>query len=51
MFAVVHLTTYGAWVLPVDLAAGLLFAWQRRATGSWTASAVTHGAANVLVVL
>lgn len=51
LFAVVHLSTYGAWVLPIDLAAGLLFAWQRRATGSWTGPALTHAVANVLVVL
>jgi hypothetical protein len=37
--------------MPVDLAAGVLLGWQRWATGSWTASAVTHAAANVLMVL
>jgi membrane protease YdiL (CAAX protease family) len=51
LFAAVHVTVYGAWVLPLDLAAGLLFGWQRHATGSWAVPAVTHAAANLLVVL
>jgi membrane protease YdiL (CAAX protease family) len=51
LFAAVHVTVYGVWVLPLDLAAGLLFGWQRQATGSWTVPAVTHAAANLLVVL
>lgn len=51
LFAAVHVTVYGFWVLPLDLAAGLLFGWQRHATGSWVVPAVTHAAANVLVVL
>ena len=51
LFAVVHVTVYGAWVLPVDIAAGLVLGWQRAATGSWTVPALTHIVANVLVVL
>jgi membrane protease YdiL (CAAX protease family) len=51
LFALVHLTVYGAWVLPIDLAAGLLLGWQRWATGSWHAPAITHVTANVLVVI
>ncbi len=51
LFAAVHVTIYGLWVLPLDLAAGLLFGWQRQATGSWAVPAVTHAAANLLVVL
>ncbi|HYH51518.1 MAG TPA: CPBP family intramembrane glutamic endopeptidase [Acidimicrobiia bacterium] len=51
LFAAVHVTVYGLWVLPLDLAAGLLFGWQRRATGSWVVPAITHGVANLLVVL
>jgi membrane protease YdiL (CAAX protease family) len=51
LFAAVHVTVYGAWVLPLDLAAGLLFGWQRHATGSWTVPAATHAVANLLVVL
>ena len=50
-FALVHLTVYGAWVLPIDLAAGLVLGWQRWATGSWRAPAVTHAFANLLVVI
>jgi len=48
VFAVVHVPAYGIAALPVDLAAGLVFGWQRWASGTWTASAVTHAAANVL---
>jgi membrane protease YdiL (CAAX protease family) len=51
LFAAVHVTVYGAWVLPLDLAAGLLFGWQRHATGSWVVPAATHAVANLLVVL
>ena len=51
LFAAVHVTVYGLWVLPLDLAAGLLLGWQRRATGSWAVPAVTHALANLLVVL
>ena len=51
LFAAVHVTVYGAWVLPLDLAAGLLFGWQRHATGRWAVPAATHAVANLLVVL
>ena len=51
LFAVVHVTVYGAWVLPIDLAAGLILSWQRWATGSWSVPAVTHVLANLLVVI
>ena len=51
LFALVHLTVYGAWVLPIDLAAGLLLGWQRWVTGSWHAPAITHAFANLLVVI
>jgi len=51
LFAAVHVTVYGLWVLPLDLAAGLIFGWQRQATGSWGVPAVTHVVANLLVVL
>jgi membrane protease YdiL (CAAX protease family) len=51
LFAIVHVTTYGWWVLPLDLAAGLVFGWQRVTTGSWSAPAVTHVVVNLLVVL
>lgn len=51
VFAAVHLTVWGAWALPLDLAAGLLLSWQRAASGRWSVPAVTHGAANVAAVL
>jgi membrane protease YdiL (CAAX protease family) len=49
-FAVVHVPAYGVAALPVDVAAGLIFGWQRWATGSWVVAAVTHAAANLLQV-
>ncbi len=50
LFAAVHLTTYGVWVLPLDLAAGLIFGWQRLTSGSWRVPAVTHVVVNLLVL-
>jgi len=50
-FAAVHVTVYGPWVLPLDLAAGLVLGWQRWASGSWRVPALTHVLANLLVVL
>jgi membrane protease YdiL (CAAX protease family) len=51
LFALVHVTVYGWWVLPIDLAAGFVLSWQRWTTGSWKVPAVTHVLANLLVVL
>jgi membrane protease YdiL (CAAX protease family) len=51
LFAAVHVSVYGVWVLPIDLAAGLLLGWQRHASGSWAAPAATHVFANILVVI
>jgi len=51
LFALVHVSVYGFWVLPIDLGAGLLLSWQRWATGSWTVPACTHVLANLLVVM
>lgn len=51
LFAIVHVTVYGLWVLPIDLAAGLVLSWQRWASGSWRVPALTHVIANVLVVV
>jgi hypothetical protein len=51
LFAAVHVSIYGVWVLPLDLAAGLLLAWQRSVTGSWAAPAITHVVANLLIAL
>lgn len=45
-FAIVHVTVWGWWVLPLDLAAGLVLSWQRHASGGWTVPALTHVAAN-----
>jgi membrane protease YdiL (CAAX protease family) len=50
-FAAIHLPLYGIVALPLDLGAGLLFSWQRFASGSWAAPAATHVAANVLASL
>jgi membrane protease YdiL (CAAX protease family) len=50
LFALVHIPVYGIAVLPLDVAAGLVFGWQRYATGTWTSSAVTHTVANLLQV-
>jgi len=50
-FAIVHVTLWGWRAVPVDLAAGLLLGWQRWATGSWTAPAVTHAAANIAMLV
>ncbi|MEY2568498.1 MAG: Type prenyl endopeptidase Rce1-like [Actinomycetota bacterium] len=51
LFALAHVTVYGWWVLPIDLAAGLVLSWQRWSTGGWTVPAITHVLANVLVVI
>jgi membrane protease YdiL (CAAX protease family) len=51
LFAAVHVPIYGLWVLPLDVAAGLVLGWQRAATGSWAVPALTHVVANLLVVL
>lgn len=51
LFALIHLPVYGPGALPLNLAAGLVFGWQRHASGSWTAPAVTHVIANLLASL
>lgn len=51
LFAAVHVPAYGPGVLPVDLAAGLVFGWQRWSSGTWTAPAVTHVLANLLALV
>jgi membrane protease YdiL (CAAX protease family) len=51
LFALVHVTVWGWWVLPLDLAAGLVLSWQRAATGRWSVPAVTHVLANTLALL
>ena len=51
LFALVHVPIYGAAAFPVDLGAGLLFSWQRWASGGWGASATTHVFANLMAVV
>jgi membrane protease YdiL (CAAX protease family) len=50
-FAMAHVTVWGWWVLPLDLAAGLLLSWQRAASGRWWVPAATHVLANALALL
>jgi membrane protease YdiL (CAAX protease family) len=50
-FALLHVPFYGLGALPVDLGAGLLFAWQRSESGSWSVPAATHALANIMAVL
>lgn len=47
-FALVHVSMYGWGAAAVDLAAGLVFSWQRWATGRWSVSAATHAFANLV---
>ncbi len=47
-FALVHARAYGLSALPLDLAAGILFGWQRWSSGGWGAPALTHVVANLL---
>jgi membrane protease YdiL (CAAX protease family) len=50
-FAAVHLPAYGSGAFVVDVAAGLVFGWQRWVGRSWTAPALTHAAVNVLQMI
>ena len=50
-FALVHVTLWGWWVLPLDLAAGLVLSWQRAASDRWSVPAATHVLANTLALL
>jgi membrane protease YdiL (CAAX protease family) len=50
-FALMHVPLYGPAAFWVDLGAGLFLGWQRWASGGWTASTVSHAAANLLAVL
>ena len=51
LFATLHVPIYGPAVFWVDLGAGLLFSWQRWASGGWGAPATTHVVANLVAVL
>ena len=48
VFGLVHAPMYGWAVVGVDVGAGLVFGWQRWASGTWTSPAATHVAANLL---
>jgi membrane protease YdiL (CAAX protease family) len=50
LFAAIHIPAYGLPAFPLDLGAGLLFGWQRWASGTWTVSAGTHLVANLEVM-
>ena len=50
-FAAVHVTVWGVWVLPLDLAAGLVLSWQRAVSARWSVPAATHVFANVLALV
>jgi membrane protease YdiL (CAAX protease family) len=51
LFGMVHLPAYGVAALPVDLGAGVLFGWQRWASGTWLVPAGTHAFANAVAIL
>ena len=51
LFAIVHLPSYGVAALPVDLGAGVLFGWQRWASGTWLVPAGTHAFANAVAIV
>jgi membrane protease YdiL (CAAX protease family) len=50
-FALFHVPAYGWVAFPVDLGAGLLFGWQRHASGTWVVPASTHALANVAAMV
>ena len=50
-FALLHVPAYGWVAFPVDLGAGLVFGWQRHASGTWAAPGITHAAANLAAAL
>jgi membrane protease YdiL (CAAX protease family) len=50
-FALIHVVGYPPAAVGVDLAAGLMFGWQRWVTGSWFVPAGTHLVANLMVVM
>lgn len=51
LFGVAHVTVYGWWAFPLDVAAGVVLGWQRWVSGSWLAPATTHALADLLVVI
>lgn len=51
LFGMIHLPAYGTAALPVDLGAGVLFGWQRWASGTWLVPAGTHMFANAVAIV
>jgi membrane protease YdiL (CAAX protease family) len=50
LFAVIHIPIYGPGVVFIDFGAGLVFGYQRWATGSWGIPAMTHAGANLIML-
>ena len=51
LFGLAHVTVYGWWAFPLDVAAGFVLGWQRWVSGTWLAPAATHALADLLVVV
>ena len=51
IFGLAHVTVYGWWAFPLDVAAGVVLGWQRWASGTWILPAATHALADLLVVI
>lgn len=51
VFGLAHVTVYGWRAFPIDLAAGVVFGWQRWASGSWAVPAAIHALADLLAVM
>jgi membrane protease YdiL (CAAX protease family) len=51
VFGLAHVTVYGWWAFPLDVAAGVVLGWQRWASGTWLVPAATHALADLLVVI
>lgn len=51
LFAAVHIPAYGTIPLALNFAAGIIFGWQRWASGTWRVPAATHAVANLLQLL
>jgi membrane protease YdiL (CAAX protease family) len=49
-FAAIHVPAYGLPAAVANLGAGILFGWQRWASGGWSAPALTHAVANALAL-
>jgi Type II CAAX prenyl endopeptidase Rce1-like len=51
LFGPAHVTVYGWWAFPLDVAAGIVLGWQRWASSGWAVPAATHALADLLVVI